>query len=91
MSDKEGKDSWLEAGVKGVVEEVKGRAKKTLGAMTGNDSLEEQGQAQRDKAGAQRDVAAAEVDAAKARGKADAFEDEQRDEQQPRTQSDGDE
>lgn len=74
MGDNEGKDSWLQAGVKGVVDEVTGRAKKTFGAMTGNESLEDEGQDQRDRAEANRDVASAEIDAATARAKADAVE-----------------
>lgn len=74
MGDNENKDSWLQAGIKGLVNEVGGRAKKTFGAMTGNESLEDEGQDQRDRAEAHRDVASAEADAAKARAKADAVE-----------------
>ncbi len=66
------------AGVEGVAEDVKGRAKEALGAVTGNDSVKQEGVAQQDKAAAQRDVAAKEAEAEKARAEARAAEAEQR-------------
>ena len=51
MSDK---DSGPEAGVKGVVEDVKGKAKEAVGTVTGRDDLVDEGKAQQDKADAQR-------------------------------------
>ena len=75
MSDK---DSGPVAGVKGVVEGVKGKAKEAVGAVTGNDELKQEGAAQQDKADAQRDVAVKEAEAEKARAVASAREAEQR-------------
>jgi uncharacterized protein YjbJ (UPF0337 family) len=71
-------DSGPESGVKGVAEEVKGRVKEAAGAVTGDDELRREGQAQQDKAGAQRDVARREAEADKARATAKAREAEQR-------------
>jgi uncharacterized protein YjbJ (UPF0337 family) len=70
-------ESGPEAGVEGVVEEVKGRAKEAAGAIAGDESLKQEGQAQQDKAAALRDVAAKEAEAEKARAKARAAEAEQ--------------
>jgi len=67
-----------EAAVKGVTEDVKGKAKEAFGAVTDNESLKAEGQAQQDKADAQRDVAAKEAEAEKARGQAAAAEAEER-------------
>lgn len=47
----------------GVVEEVKGRAKEAVGAVTNNDKLASEGRAQQDKAQAARDAAKAEAKA----------------------------
>jgi len=71
MSDK---DSGPQAGVKGVVEGVKGKAKEAVGAVTGNDELKQEGAAQQNKADAQRKVAAKEAEADKARAEAAAHE-----------------
>jgi uncharacterized protein YjbJ (UPF0337 family) len=72
------KDSGPEAGAKGVVEEVKGRAKEAAGTLSGNERLKDEGRAQQEKADAQRDVAAKEAEAEKARAKSEAKEAEQR-------------
>lgn len=71
-------ESGPKAGVEGVVEDVKGRAKEAAGAVTGDESLKQEGEAQQDKAAAQRDVAAREAEAEKARAEARAAEAEQR-------------
>ena len=71
-------DTGSEAGVKGVVEDVKGKAKEAAGAVTNNDSMHKEGQAQQAKAEANRDVAAKEAEAEKARGEAAVHEAEQR-------------
>ncbi|MGF2952630.1 CsbD family protein, partial [Mycobacterium sp. THU-M116] len=47
--------------VNGVVEEVKDRAKEAVGALTGQDDLTREGQAQQDKAEAQRNAAKKEA------------------------------
>ena len=73
-----GNETGPEAGVKGVVEDVKGKAKEAVGAVTGNDEMREEGEAQQRKADAQRDVAAKEAEAEKARATAEAHEAEQR-------------
>jgi uncharacterized protein YjbJ (UPF0337 family) len=72
------KDSGPEAGLKGVVEGVKGKAKEAVGAVTDNDDLRDEGQAQHRKADAEREVAAKEAEAEKARAEAEAHEAEQR-------------
>jgi uncharacterized protein YjbJ (UPF0337 family) len=61
-------------GVKGVVEEVKGRFKEAVGAVTGDDSKVREGEAQQDKAAAQREVAEKEAAADRARTEADVHE-----------------
>jgi uncharacterized protein YjbJ (UPF0337 family) len=71
-------ESGPKAGAEGVVEDVKGRTKEAAGAVTGNESLKKEGEAQQDKAAAQRDVAAKEAEAEKARAQASAAEAEQR-------------
>ncbi len=65
-------------GIKGLVEDVKGRAKEGVGAVTGNDSLKQEGSAQQDKAEHQRDVAEKEDAAEKARAEAKADESRQK-------------
>jgi uncharacterized protein YjbJ (UPF0337 family) len=71
-------ESGPKSGVEGVTEDVKGRAKEAAGAVTGDESMKQEGQAQQDKAAAQRDVAAKEAEAEKARAAASAAEAEQR-------------
>jgi uncharacterized protein YjbJ (UPF0337 family) len=71
-------DSGPKAGVSGAVEDVKGKAKEAVGALTGDDDMRKEGQAQQDKAAAERDVARKEAEAEKARAQADAHEAEQR-------------
>ena len=63
------KETGPRAGVSGIVEDVKGKAKEAVGAVGGDDALRDEGRAQQEKAGAQRDVATkeAEADAARAR------------------------
>jgi uncharacterized protein YjbJ (UPF0337 family) len=75
------RDSGPEAGIKGVVEDVKGKAKEATGTIVGNDSLRREGSAQQDKAESQREVATKEAEAEKARAKATADEARQRAEQ----------
>jgi len=71
-------ESGPEAGLKGVTEDIKGKAKEAVGAVTDNESLKAEGQAQQDKADAEREVAAREADAKKARGQAAAAEADER-------------
>ena len=68
------KDTGPEAGVKGVVEDVKGKAKEAVGTVLGRDNLKHEGQAQQDKADAQRDVAKKEAEADASRAAASAAE-----------------
>lgn len=68
------KDSGPEAGIKGVVEDVKGKTKEAVGTVTGRDDMVEEGKAQQDKADAQRDVAKKEGEADAARAGAEAAE-----------------
>jgi uncharacterized protein YjbJ (UPF0337 family) len=75
-------DSGPEAGAKGIVEDVKGKAKDAIGNLTGNEDLEREGEAQQAKADSQREVAAKEAEAEKARAEAQAQEAQQRANQQ---------
>lgn len=77
MSD----DNGIEAGIKGIVEDLKGKAKEAAGTVFGNDSLQREGEAQQDKAESQREVAQKEAAAEKARVEADADEARERAEQ----------
>jgi uncharacterized protein YjbJ (UPF0337 family) len=72
------KDTGPEAGTKGVVEDLKGKAKEVVGEITGDDSKEREGRAQQDKAQSQRDVAKHEAEADAARSEAAVHEAEQR-------------
>jgi uncharacterized protein YjbJ (UPF0337 family) len=71
-------DTGGEAGVSGIVEDVKGKAKEAAGTVTDNDSLKREGEAQQNKAGADREVAQKEAEAEKARAKSEVHEAEQR-------------
>ena len=71
-------DSGPEAGAKGIVEDLKGKAKDAIGNVTGNQDLEQEGEAQQAKADSQREVAAKEAEAEKARAEAEAQEAQQR-------------
>jgi len=71
MGDHEG---GAEAGVSGIVEDLKGKAKEAAGSVTNNDSMRDEGRAQQDKASAEREVAEKEAAAEKARGEADVHE-----------------
>ena len=63
------KNSGPQEGVKGVVEDVKGKAKEAVGTVTGRDDMVREGKAQQDKADAQQDVAKKEAEAESARGR----------------------
>jgi uncharacterized protein YjbJ (UPF0337 family) len=69
-------------GIKGIVEDVKGKAKEAVGTVTGHEDLTREGQAQQDKADAQRDVAKKEAEAEAARGGAEAAEQREKAHQQ---------
>jgi uncharacterized protein YjbJ (UPF0337 family) len=79
----EKKNTGPEEGVKGVVEDVKGKAKEAVGTVTGRDDMIREGKAQQDKADAQQDVAKKEAEAESARGGARAAERRQESEQRP--------
>ncbi|EID16705.1 CsbD family protein [Mycobacterium xenopi RIVM700367] len=64
-------------GVKGVIEDVKGKAKEAVGNLAGQDELAREGKAQQEKAQAQRDAAKKEAEAEAARGGAEAAEKKQ--------------
>ena len=70
--------SGPEAGVKGIVEDLKGKAKEVAGEVTNNDDMSQEGRAQQDKARAERDVAKHEAAAERARAESEAHEAEQR-------------
>ena len=74
----EQKKSGPEEGVRGVVEDVKGKAKEAVGTVTGRDDLTREGKAQQDKAEAQRDAAKEEAKAEAARAGARAAEERQK-------------
>lgn len=71
-------DTGPESGIRGVIEDVKGKAKEVAGEVTNNERLQNEGQAQQKKAAAERDVARNEAKAEKARGEAEIHEAEQR-------------
>jgi uncharacterized protein YjbJ (UPF0337 family) len=73
-----GEKSGPEEAIKGVVEDVKGKAKEAAGTVTGRDDLVREGKAQQDKAEAQRDAAKKEAQAEAARGGAKAAEQRQK-------------
>jgi uncharacterized protein YjbJ (UPF0337 family) len=75
------KNSGPAEGLKGAVEDVKGKAKETAGSVTGRDDLVGEGKAQQDKADAQKDAAKKEAEAESARGGAKAAEERQKSEQ----------
>lgn len=64
--------------MKGVVEDVKGKAREAVGAVAGRDDPTREGQAQQDKADAHRDAAKKETQAEAARGGAEAAEERRR-------------
>jgi len=72
------RDSGPEAGAKGIVEDLKGKAKEVIGEVTGDESKEAEGRAQQNKAQAERDVAKHEAEAEAARSEAAVHEAEQR-------------
>ena len=72
------KNSGPQEGIKGVVEDVKGKAKEAVGTVTGRDDLIREGKAQQDKAEAERDVAKKEAEAESARGAAKTAEERQK-------------
>jgi uncharacterized protein YjbJ (UPF0337 family) len=77
------KNSGPEEGVKGVVEDVKGKAKEAVGTVTGRDDLVREGKAQQDKADAQQAAARKEAEAEAARAGAKTAEKRQETEQRP--------
>lgn len=68
------KNSGPQEAIKGVVEDVKGKAKEAVGTVTGRDDVVREGKAQQDKAEAERDVARREAEAESARAAAKAAE-----------------
>lgn len=77
MADNE-KNSGPHEAIKGVVEDVKGKAKEAAGTLTGRDDLIREGQAQQDKAEAEREAAKKEAEAEISRAKAAAQEQRQK-------------
>jgi uncharacterized protein YjbJ (UPF0337 family) len=67
--------------VRGIVEDVFGRAKQVIGIIIGRNDLIAEGKAQQDKAEAQRNAGRKEAEAVKARAKAKAYESRERAEQ----------
>ena len=67
-------EQWSTRRRRGVVEDVKGKAKEAVGTVTGRDDMVREGKAQQDKADAQRDAAKKEAEAEAARGGAKAAE-----------------
>jgi uncharacterized protein YjbJ (UPF0337 family) len=70
--------SGPKAAVSSVAEGVKGRMKEAAGAVSGDEKLKREGEAQQEKAGAEREVAKKEAEAEKARAQARAHEAEQK-------------
>ena len=74
-------NSGVAEAIKGVVEDVKGKAKVVIGAVIGRDDLFNEGKAQQDKAQAQRNAAKKEAEAESARSAAKLAEKRQQAEQ----------
>jgi len=74
----ESKDGGPTSAARGVVEDVKGKVKEAVGALSGRDELRREGEAQQEKAASQREVAQKEAEAEKARAEAKLHESEQR-------------
>jgi uncharacterized protein YjbJ (UPF0337 family) len=72
------KNSGPQEAIKGVVEDVKGKAKEALGTVIGRADVQREGKAQQDKAEAQRDAAGKEAEAEKARAQAAIHEEQQK-------------
>ncbi|MGV0741539.1 microaggregate-binding protein 1 [Mycolicibacterium sp. XJ870] len=77
------KNSGPQEGIKGVVEDAKGKAKEAVGTVTGRDDLVREGKAQQDKADAQQDAAKKEAEADSARAGAKAAEEREQAHQRP--------
>ena len=71
-------DSGPKAGVSGVVEDVKGKAKEVAGSLSDNEKLKREGEAQQSKAESERRVAKKEGEAEAARAEAEAQEAQQK-------------
>ena len=69
-------------GIKGIVEDAKGKAKEAAGIVTGKNDLESEGRAQQEKAESHREAAQKEAEAEKARADANVDEARQRSHQQ---------
>ncbi len=74
-------DNVTSEGVKGAVEDVKGKAKEAAGSLLGDDSMHREGMIQQEKADAQQETAEHEAEADRARTEAERRETEQRFEQ----------
>jgi uncharacterized protein YjbJ (UPF0337 family) len=72
------KDSGPKAGLEGVVEDIKGKAKEVIGRVTGRRDVEAEGETQQEKASAEREVAEHEARAEAGRAEATKKEAEQR-------------
>ena len=66
--------SGPEEAIKGIVEDVKGKAKEIIGIVTNRDGLRQEGRAQQEKAEAARNVSKKEAEAAAARAAEQAAE-----------------
>ncbi|MBI2704804.1 MAG: CsbD family protein [Actinobacteria bacterium] len=66
-------ESSVKSGLKGIGEDVKGKAKEFVGEISGKEELENEGRAQQDKAKREREVAEheAKAEAARAEEKTD--------------------
>ncbi|MBB3662273.1 MULTISPECIES: microaggregate-binding protein 1 [Prauserella salsuginis group] len=77
----ENRDRDQADGIKGAVESVKGRLKQAAGTVAGQDSLEREGQQQREKGQAQQEAERKEAEAEQARQRAAESETRERREQ----------
>jgi uncharacterized protein YjbJ (UPF0337 family) len=66
--------SGPEEAIKGIIEDVKGKAKEIIGIVTNRDGLRQEGRAQQEKAEAARNVAKKEAEASAARAAEQAAE-----------------
>jgi len=81
MTDKN--NSGPQEAIKGVVEDVKGKAKEAIGTVTGRDDMVREGKAQQDKADAHQEAAKKEAEAESARAAAKVAEQREKANQRP--------
>jgi uncharacterized protein YjbJ (UPF0337 family) len=76
-----GQSDEQQEGIKGAVEDLKGRAKEAAGTFLGRDEMEREGGAQQEKGRAQQEAARKQDEAKRAQQRASEAEDQERSQQ----------